>query len=795
MALEDYERKRSFNKTPEPGPQRGRKKRAGDAPIFVVQLHHASHRHYDFRLEMGGVLKSWAVPKGPSFDPAVKRMAVEVEDHPLDYATFEGNIPLDQYGGGHVAVFDEGTWAPVEGEALALWKKGHLKFTLSGQRLKGQWHLVRTRKGGSKNQWLLFKSDDEWAGPIEADDLLEGVAPASAADVKRARRPGKKATAKSSRPVASARPPEPMLARLAQKPPPGAEWIHELKWDGYRILAVLTNRVATLWSRNGIDWTQRMPGVASSVEALGIKDAVFDGEVIVGSGMREDFNALQQALKTGREDALVYMAFDLIELNGDDLRDLPLLERKAKLKTVLDAAPGYVGYSGEAKSPAAKALSVAVNAGYEGIISKRKDSSYIPGRSDVWLKTKAVASDEFAIVGFTPPKGSRRGIGSLLLATPEGATGWRYVGRVGSGISDEVLAALAKTLEGHGETTPTVRVPEHDTDLSKARWIQPEGVVEVFVRGFGGNGLLRQASFKTVRPDKRASDLRDSDAGIVLSSPEKLLFPESKISKKQVWDYYNAVMPWLFPEINGRPLSLVRCPGGITQACFFQKHATPDMAKSGVETPTGSDGSAADALVINAADDIRVLVQYNTLEFHPWGAQASSMDEADLLVFDLDPDQGLAWKEVVKAARDVRDNLQKAGLESFVRTSGGKGLHVVVPLNPPVSWSRAKPFAEAFAKTMAALDPEHYTAAAAKAQRKGKIFIDWLRNGKGSTSVASFSLRARPGAPVALPVTWSELEKIKSGDAFNLSNVPRRLSNWTTHPWGDYRLLKQTLPS
>ncbi|QYR53623.1 DNA ligase D [Lysobacter soyae] len=798
MALEAYRKKRSFSKTPEPDGLAMRRKRAARDLSFVVQLHHASHRHYDFRLELGGVLKSWAVPKGPSFDPSVKRMAVEVEDHPLDYAGFEGKIPHDQYGGGHVAVFDAGTWTPIGGDAFEMVEKGHLKFDLHGERLKGQWHLVRTRKSATKPQWLLFKSDDAWAGPIEADDLLEGVTLPDAVDLARARRPGKRSALHSNKAVSAKRkrsssPPAPMLARLVDRPPVGSGWIHEIKWDGYRIVAILRHGKARLYSRNGLDWSTKMPAVVEAVEALNIDDAILDGEVIAGKGTREDFNALQAALKAGRSDALVYMAFDLLEVDGEDLRELPLSVRKARLKALLDGRNGGVGFTQVAKSSADRALQIAVNAGYEGIISKREDSRYMAGRSEDWLKTKAIASDEFAIVGYTHPKGGRKGIGALLLATPEGKSGWRYVGRVGSGISDDVLSAFARTLDGHGTPRPTVRVPENDTDLSKALWIPPEGVVEVYVRGFGGNGLLRQASFKTVRPDKRAEDLRSPDVAVSLSSPEKILFPESGITKQQVWDYYNAVMDWFLPEIEGRPLSLVRCPGGIDGNCFFQKHATADMRSASAKPPKTSASLDADTPVVHSEDDVRILVQFNTLEFHPWGARAESPEHADGLVFDLDPDPGLPWKEVVRAAREVHDNLRKASLASFVRTSGGKGLHVFVPLNPPVPWSDAKPFAEAFAKTMVALHPDRYTATANKAKRTGRIFIDWLRNGRGSTSVASFSLRARAGAPLAMPLAWSELGRTEGGDVFNLANALPRMAAWSTHPWGDYRALKQTL--
>lgn len=793
MALKEYVRKRAFDKTPEPSGKSRIKKRKETASIFVVQLHHASHRHYDFRLEVNGVLKSWAVPKGPSLDPSVKRMAVEVEDHPLDYANFEGDIPKGQYGGGHVALFDTGTWTSVGTSPSTALKKGHLKFTLEGERLKGEWHLVRTGLQRAKAQWLLFKSDDEFAAPLEADDLLSSAASACRDGAELLSGFVKDRFGATDRNAKSLEPPVPMLARLVDVPPAGSDWLHEIKWDGYRVLAVIKNGVATLWSRNGIDWTSRMPSVASSVASLNINDGVLDGEVIVGKGTRDDFNALQSALKAQQYDALTYIAFDLLSLDDIDLRNLPLIQRKSLLKATLECAPGHVGYSHEARSPVSKALKVAVDAGYEGIVSKRANSPYIAGRSDAWLKTKSISSQEFAVVGYTPPKGQRQGIGALLLATPEGSNGWRYVGRVGTGIAHDDRLAFAKGVDGKGSQTPTVSVGENDNDLSKAKWIPPAAVVEVFVRGYTDRGLLRQASFKAFRSDKQAADLREVATRIALSSPEKILFPNGGITKQDVWAYYNAVMPWLLRELENRPLSLLRCPGGIDDACFFQKHVTKDMNDLGLNSPART-GPDSNAVVVMSPEDVRLLIQYNTIEFHAWGALATNPERADLLVFDLDPDISVRWRDVIEAARDVRTHLQKTGLESFVRTTGGKGLHVVVPLNPPAPWAQAKAFAEAFAKTLATLKPELYVASASKEKRRKKIFIDWLRNGRGATSVASFSLRARQNAPVALPLLWSDLGKVKSGDIFTLRNVPKRVAKWKEHPWHNFHQLKQTLP-
>lgn len=854
MALEDYRSKREFKATPEPS---GRPRtRAGARPIFVVQLHHASHRHYDFRLQVGDTLKSWAVPKGPSFDPSVKRMAVEVEDHPLDYAGFEGAIPKGHYGGGHVALFDRGTWT-TKLDVEAQLAKGHLRFELHGEKLKGGWHLVRSGKPARQPQWLLFKQEDAWAGTHEADDLLDDVVPPPAEDARRARRPGARTVRTPTAPVAkrarpskkasvdwraeamalpgarkgrlAATPPVPQLAKLVEDPPEGDQWLHELKWDGYRLLCVVRAGKPSVWSRNALDWSERVPEIRDAIASLGLQDAVLDGELVAGHGSREDFNTLQQVLSGEAQGALRYVLFDLLHLEGVDLSSVPLLQRKQLLERLLAQASPRLAYSSHGIGNAEGAFKAAVDAGFEGIVSKRIDATVHPGRSDAWRKSKALASDEFAVVGYTPPKGARTGIGALLLATPDRQHGWRYVGRIGSGFNDAQLDALGKRLRGKGSATPSVHVPDNDTDLRQARWLpKPAFVVEVFTRGHGGRGLLRQASFKALRADKSVAALRDSDRGISssgtktktqnvakkttkkttenvrkpgkarqapeLSSPDKLLFPDDGIRKQDLADYYSAVMEWLLPEIVDRPLSLVRCPGGIGAQCFFQKHATPGLELVSLVPVTESDGGSEDYLVVTDAASVMELVQFNAIEFHPWGSKVADLEHADRLVFDLDPDEAVAWKDVIAAARQLRGFLQQAGLQSFVRTSGGKGLHLVVPLAPAAPWERARAFSQAVAEAARGMDPLRYVATASKQKRKGRIFIDWLRNGRGATSVASFSVRARPGAPVSMPLRWEELGRVASGDAFNIRNVPARLKRLRSHPWARIHRLRQSLP-
>ncbi len=828
MSLQEYRRKRRFDRTPEPAAD-GRRAR-GKRPIFVVQLHHASHRHYDFRLQVGDTLKSWAVPKGPSFDPDVKRLAAEVEDHPIDYADFEGEIPAGQYGGGHVATFDRGLWT-TDGDAEAQLAKGHLRFRMFGDKLKGGWHLVRTQKPARQPQWLLFKERDDYAGKKEADDLLQdvtppaGETPARTARKARKRAPAvlqgthrwaKRAARLDGARATSQRPGfrTPQLAKLQTDVPVGDTWLHEAKWDGYRLIAQIAKGKARLWSRNEIEWTARAPEIVAALEALALDDAVLDGELVAGAGRQEDFGLLQATLSGEKNATLSYVLFDILQVDGVDLARSPQYQRKALLAEILKSPPDRLVYSSHIVGRGDEALAMALERGLEGIISKRADASYHGGRGDAWRKVKQRASEEFAVVGFTAPKGGRSGIGALLLAAPEGARGWRYAGRVGTGFSHDLLVALAAQLTPRARSAPTARLEVDDPELRRARWVTPTLVAEVFHHGLGNQGLLRQPSLKTIRRDKRPADLRDgpvpaaprkgtvmpsprrsraADAVVELTHPERVVFPDSGITKQQVFDYYHAMSRWLLPEIEGRPVSIVRCPQGAGRPCFFQKHHTPGMDQVDAVPLEEEGGTRADYLVVRDEAALLALAQFNALEFHPWGARAEAPDLADLIVFDLDPGPDVAWRRVVEAARLVRKHLRALGLVSYVRTSGGKGLHVVVPLQPACPWPQVKAFARAFAESMAAAEPLAYVATATKKFRKGRIFIDYLRNGRGATSVASFSLRARTGAPVAMPLRWEELGRIKGGDAYSLESAPRRMTRLGEHPWGDYRRTKQNL--
>ncbi|MGY1457350.1 DNA ligase D [Luteimonas sp. A534] len=645
---------------------------------------------------------------------------------------------------------------------------------------------------------------------------------------------------------------EPQLAKLGKSPPKGEQWLHELKWDGYRILATIAGGQVQLWSRNALEWTDRIPEIRDAIAALGLESGALDGELIAGSGSKEDFNLLQATLSGERQGTLALALFDLLHIDGVDVAAAPLIERKALLQELLAGVPGHLAYSSHIAGDGDAAFKLAGDTRFEGIISKRMDRPYHGGRSDDWRKTKLLASDEFAVVGYTAPKGSRAGFGSLLLAKPDPKHGWLYVGRVGSGFTDALMAEVTKMLGKGGSKTPSAYVPTQDTDLRSATWFAPRFVVEVFYRGIGRQQLLRQPSLKAVRRDKDIADLADSDSSPTtpspvgatipvgaaiaaigtakmpksrsttkatakpgkttkdtsgkntpktaakrdpptLSSPTKILFPDIRATKQDVFDYYTAVMDHLLPEIIGRPLSIIRCPSGTAKACFFQKHHTAGLELVSSVRLKEESGTNAHYLVVEDEASLLELVQFNSLEFHPWGSQAANPDVADRVVFDLDPGPDVPFAQVKQAARDIRKLLQQMELESFLRVTGGKGLHVVVPLNPGCDWDLTKRFAHGFADTLANSQPDRFVATATKSRRNKRIFIDYLRNGRGATAVASYSLRARDGAPVAMPITWESLGKLQRADAFTIRDVPATLKRRRKDPWADIGRIKQNL--
>ncbi len=831
--LAEYRRRRNFSATPEPASKpasqatsssrrpRGRKaERLG----YVIQLHHARSRHFDFRLELGGTLRSWAIPKGPSLDPAEKRLAVEVEDHPLAYADFEGDIPAGHYGAGHVDLWDRGEWTP-DGDAEAGLKKGHLAFELFGARLKGRWDLIRTRYSGRQPNWLLVKHDDAHvrAGDVADDRPLRELAPPV-----RTPSAARRKKSKVKLPVKIGL----QLARLEARAPAGAAWLHEVKYDGYRALLSRSGKTVRITSRNGLDWTAQLPALAKALRALPCRECVLDSElVVIDAQGRSRFDLLQTRFADARENDLLAMTFDLLFLDGDDLRGESQIARKQMLATLLAKAKAPLQCVEYLEGDGPTAAAEACRAGLEGIVSKARDAPYEEGRGGHWLKIKCVDAGEFAVVGYTPGKGARARLGSLLLAEPgRDKSSWRYVGRVGSGLDEaridlllKKLKPLKKPLNKTAEKPAALQSPPTRADLLGAQpvWVKPGAVVEVEHRGWTGERRLRQASLKGLRIDRspqslrkpdaaprvtpvaatpqsrdRGNDERSGAASYAFTHPERLLFAKPAISKQDVGDYYRRVAPLMLPELIRRPLSLIRCPDGAEGKCFFQKHVSPGFRDAIRELPiAGNHGDVQNYFYVEDLEGLLDVVQMSAIELHPWGSRIDTLEQPDRLVFDLDPAPEVAWKRVIAAARLLRERLAALKLESFVRTSGGKGLHVVVPLLPEAEWETAKAFTQAMAQTLAEEFPAEFVATATKAKREGRIFIDYLRNGRGATSVASYSLRARTGAPIAVPLAWDELARIKSGAQYDFGNIRRRLAKLGGEDaWAGIESVRQRLP-
>src|SRR5690348_15207276 len=831
QGLETYRRKRRFQHTPEPARTRRRRASPPAEPAerrFVIHLHHARRRHFDLRLQVGGSLRSWAVPKGPSRDPSIKHLAVQVEDHPLSYGSFEGTIPEGHYGAGTVAIWDEGTWSTGDSATRQL-DKGHLRFELHGARLHGRWSLIRTgSKSSDKPQWLLIKGEDQYTdrGDVADDTPLSQwklehlrTAPVSRRSLRAGDRKKGKALDSGS-PRSSARNDEAgnlapqdfgfQLARLYQRAPSGSDWLHEVKYDGYRMLAWRNGRDLQLLSRNHLDWTDRLPRIVEAMRALKCKSCALDGELVVfDSDGHTRFDLLQQEFTRAHADTARYVVFDLLMLDGRDLREQPLHRRKAALSKLLESADEVLMLSGFIQGEGALAHKRACEAGLEGIISKAVDAPYAAGRSDAWRKLKCIDSDEFVIVGYTAGKGSRGKLGALLLAEP-GEKGWRYVGRVGTGMDEAMLKRVHDLLKP-ARQSPVLINPPTTKQLRGAKpvWVKPEHVVEIAFRGRTGDDMLRQGSFKGLRPDKSPADLRDSDRGdhagealestpmptIALTHPERVLIEKPRVTKQALAEFYVSLADRLLPGIVGRPLSLVRCPDGIGNACFFQKHGMRGMPESiRVGTQRNSKGEDEEFLYVDGIEGVLGLVQMNVIEIHPWGSTIADLEHPDQLVFDLDPDVGVSWPRVKEAARLLRDRLAAVNLQTFLRTTGGKGLHVVVPLNPRPDWEAAKAFSQALARTLEAESPREYVSVASKARRKGRIFVDYLRNARGSTAVASYCVRAREGAGVATPLHWEELSRLRSGAQYTIGNLPRRLKTLKRDPWEGIEEVRQALP-
>jgi bifunctional non-homologous end joining protein LigD len=841
--LASYRAKRDFAKTAEPGGSVSDRSEGGNR--YLIQKHDATRMHFDFRLERDGVLMSWAVPNGPSYDPAEKRLAVHVEDHPLDYGDFEGTIPKGNYGGGTVMLWDEGTWEPLgdAGEGLS---KGDLKFLLHGQRLRGTWVLVRMKpKKGERSKhenWLLIKEKDDYAGPektpivargltsVRSGRTMEEIAAGNVEWVEGFRfkeaAPSKK-TAKGG--AGDDAPPAfvaPQLATVAEAPPSGDGWLHEIKFDGYRAIAAIGGGRARIFTRNGLDWTDRFKPIVWPLADLPCRSALIDGEAVVRDAEgRSSFGRLQESIAEGGDD-IVYYAFDLLFLDGRDLRRTPLAKRKAQLAALLDGLPpgGPVFYSDHVVGHGAETFARACEMNLEGIVAKRADAPYRSERSKSWLKVKCGRGQELIVIGWQPSTVRERPFSSLLVATRD-EDRLTYRGRVGTGFGEREFKQLRPELEKRQVKTPAADDVPADI-RRKARFVKPELVIEVTFAGWTEDGSVRQAAFKGLRSDKPATAVRRETPGakpapkgrravepsavvsidtvkddgameienVRVTHPDRVVFAGQNITKRRLIDYYLSVKDLILPHVANRPLSLVRFPSGADGDGFFQKHASPGFPDAFRPITIKEKEGKGQYLYIEDERGLVAAVQMGVLELHIWGAHNKTLEKPDRLVFDLDPDEAVDFATVRNAAREMRDRLKHLGLESFPLATGGKGIHVVVPLTPHHDWDDIRAFAEAMARTLAAAAPDRYLAEMSKARRKGRIFIDYLRNARGATAIAPFSTRARKGAPLAWPVSWAALARLPSAHEATVENAAGLLARQKKDPWSGYLDIDQVLP-
>ena len=838
-SLSRYRSMRDFSKTAEPaGADRTQ---ASDRLRFVVQKHAATRLHYDFRLELDGVFLSWAVTRGPSLDPADRRLAVQTEDHPLDYGDFEGTIPKGQYGGGTVMLWDRGYWAP-EGDPHAMLKTGDLKFTLHGERMKGSWVLVRMkrREGEKRDNWLLIKHHDGWALENDGERLVDGETTSVASgrpmeDITagRGKGPSKFMTGKgraSSKGVWQPKPREqpappgfvpPQLATSVDRPPQGAGWAHEIKFDGYRLQLRVAGGKASLKTRKGLDWTDRLPAIARDAAAL--PDGLYDGEACaLDAAGSPDFPALQAALSEGRTDDLIYFVFDALFLEGQDLRDLPLSDRKARLEAVMGKAgrplKRRIRYVAHFESAGDAVLQSACRLSLEGIVSKRLDAPYRSDRSGSWLKSKCRAGHEVVIGGWTGGAGQLR---SLLVGVNRDGK-LIYAGRVGTGFGrDRVARVLPRLRKLQADRSP-FSGPGAPRGGGSVHWARPELVAEIEFAGFTGSGMVRQGAFKGLREDKPAREVEaetpepvkkaelaapqprrvptrtggDVVMGVPLSSPDKVLWPDDgrggAITKVDLARYLEAIGDWMLPHLKGRPCSIIRTPEGIDGDRFFQRHL--GRGSSALISAVEIAGEEKPYLQVDRVEALAALAQIGATELHPWNCRPFEPDVPGRLVFDLDPDEAIPFDRVVEAAREVKGRLEALGLFAFCKTTGGKGLHVVTPLaggKEQVDWPAAKAFAREVCAAIAADAPDRYTVNMAKAKRKGRIFLDYLRNDRTATAVAPLSPRARPLAPVSFPLTWSQVKPGLDPKAWTIRTAPGLLKR--TKAWADYGAAERPL--
>ncbi|MBD8151028.1 DNA ligase D [Pseudomonas fluorescens] len=817
--LSEYNRKRDFGITAEPAGNSPAGKRKASALSFVIQKHDARNLHYDFRLELDGVLLSWAVPKGPSLDPSQKRLAVHVEDHPLSYGGFEGSIPAGQYGAGDVIVWDRGIWQPHDDPHKA-YAAGKLKFSLVGEKLTGDWTLVRTRLKGSgdKEQWLLIKEKDQQARPSAEYDIVEAQPASVLSDAvvgKPKAKPEAKAKTKAA-PKASTRKqaaavPEafsPQLATLVDRAPEG-DWHYEIKFDGYRILARIRDGEVRLFTRNGHDWTDRLPRQAKALQALKLKDSWLDGEVVSlnGDGL-PDFQALQNAFDIGRSLDIVYYLFDAPFLDGLDQREEPVEARRAALKSALAGSKSKLLRFSEAFAANHRDIfESACDLALEGVIGKRAGSPYVSSRSADWIKLKCRLRQEFVIVGYTRPQGSRTGFGALLLAVNDD-TGLVYAGRVGTGFDQASLKAIYAKLTALERKDSPLQKPLTSAQARGVHWVEPSLVGEVQFAEWTREGVVRQAAFVGMRTDKPAAQIIHEQPrtaksvktpkakktvkevktvkSMKITHPDRVIDKQSGTQKQELAQFYAEISASILPFLRNRPVSLLRAPEGIEGEQFFQKHSERMAIPHIKQLDQALDPGHARLMEIDSADALIGAVQMGTVELHTWGATTDKIETPDLFVLDLDPDPALPWKSMLEAAQLTLSVLDEIGLQAFVKTSGGKGLHLIVPLARRDHWDTVKAFAKAIAQFMTQQLPERFTATSGPKNRVGKIFIDYLRNARGASTVAAYSVRARPGLPVSVPISRDELSGLRSAQQWTVANLHERLQDLKDDPWAGY---------
>lgn len=817
--LGEYNRKRDFGITAEPAGESPAGRRNASALSFVIQKHAARNLHYDFRLELDGVLLSWAVPKGPSLDPSQKRLAVHVEDHPLSYGGFEGSIPAGQYGAGDVIVWDRGIWQPHDDPHKA-YAAGKLKFSLVGEKLTGDWTLVRTRLKGSgdKEQWLLIKEKDQQARPSAEYDIVAAQPASVLSDAvvgkpkAKTKTPAKpKAAPKASTRKAATAVPEafsPQLATLVDRAPEG-DWHYEIKFDGYRILARILKGEVRLFTRNGHDWTERLPRQAKALQALKLKDSWLDGEVVsLNDDGLPDFQALQNAFDIGRSLDIVYYLFDAPFLDGRDQREEPLETRRAALESALSASKSKLLRFSEAFAADHRDIfQSACDLALEGVIGKRAGSPYVSSRSADWIKLKCRLRQEFVIVGYTRPQGSRTGFGALLLAVNDDA-GLVYAGRVGTGFDQASLNAIYAQLTALERTDSPLQKPLTSAQARGVHWVEPRLVGEVQFAQWTREGLVRQAAFVGMRTDKPAEQIIHEQPrtatsvtapkakkpekavktvkAMKITHPDRVIDTQSGTQKQALAQFYADISASILPFLRNRPVSLLRAPEGIEGEQFFQKHSERMTIPHIKQLDQALDPGHARLMEIDSVDALIGAVQMGTVELHTWGATTDKIETPDLFVLDLDPDPALPWKSMLEAAQLTLSVLDEIGLQAFVKTSGGKGFHLIVPLARRDNWDTVKAFAKAIAQFMTRQLPERFTATSGPKNRVGKIFIDYLRNARGASTVAAYSVRARPGLPVSVPVSRDELNDLRGAQQWTVANLHERLRDLKDDPWAGY---------